>query len=34
MEKIEEEPLQDAYGAEMIFEGDVFEEDEELQMKD
>ena len=34
MERIEEEHLQDTYGAEMIFEGDTYEEDEEIQMDD
>ena len=34
MEMIEEEHLQDTCGAEMIFEGDVYEEDEEIQMED
>ena len=28
VERIEEEHLQDTYGVEMIFEGDVYEEDE------
>ena len=34
MERIEEEHLQDTCGAEMIFEGDAYEEDEEIQMDD
>ena len=34
MERIKEEHLQDTCGAEMIFEGDVYEEDEEIQMED
>ena len=34
MEKIEEEHLQDNCGVEMIFEGDVYEEDEEMQIED
>ena len=32
MERIKEEHLQDTCGAEMIFERDVYEEDEEIQM--
>ena len=31
---IKEEHLQDTCGAEMIFEGGVYEEDEEIQMED
>ena len=34
VEMIEEEHLQDTYGAEMIFEEDAYEEDEELHMED
>ena len=34
MEMIEDEHLQDTCGAEMIFEGEVYEEDEEIHMKD
>ena len=34
MVRIEEEQLQDTCGAEMIFEGNVYEEDKEIQMKD
>ena len=34
MERIEEEHLQDTCGADMIFEGDAYEEDEEIQMDD
>ena len=34
VEMIEEEHLQGTYGAEMIFEGDAYEEDEEIQMDD
>ena len=34
VERIEEEHLQDTCGAEMIFEGDAYEEDEEIQMDD
>ena len=34
MERIDEEHLQDTYWAKMIFEGDVYEEDEEIQMED
>ena len=34
MERIEEEHLQDTGGAEMIFEGNVYEEDKEIQMED
>ena len=34
MERIEEEHLQDTCGVEMIFEGHVYEEDEEIQMED
>ena len=33
MARIEEEHLQDTCGAEMIFEGDVYEEDEKIQME-
>ena len=32
MERIEEEHFQDTCEAEMIFEGDIYEEDEEIQM--
>ena len=34
MERIEEEHLLDTYGAQMIFERDVYEENEEIQMED
>ena len=34
VEMIEEEHLQDTCGAEMIFEEDAYEEDEELHMED
>ena len=34
MERIKEEHLQDSCRAEMIFEGDVYEEDEEIQIED
>ena len=34
MEMIEDEHLQDTFGAEMIFEGEVYEEDEEIHMED
>ena len=34
VEKIKEEHLQDTCGVEMIFEGNVYEEDEEIQMED
>ena len=34
MERIEEEHLQDTCGGDMIFEGDAYEEDEEIQMDD
>ena len=34
MERIKEEHLQDTCGAKMIFEGDAYEEDEEIQMDD
>ena len=34
MERIEEEHFQDTCGAEMIFEDDVYEENEEIQMED
>ena len=33
MKRVEEEHLQDTYGDEMIFEGDVYEEDEEILME-
>ena len=32
LERIEEEHLHDTYGAKMIFEGDVYEENAEIQM--
>ena len=34
VENIEEEHLQDTYRAKMIFEGNVYEKDEEIQMED
>ena len=34
VERIEEEHLQDTYGDEMIFEGDLYEEDEEIHKED
>ena len=34
VEMIEKEHLQDTYGAKMNFEGDAYEEDEEIQMDD
>ena len=34
VEMIEEEHLRDTCGAEMIFEGDAYEEGEEIQMDD
>ena len=34
MEMIEEEHLHDTCGAKMIFEGDAYEEDEDIQMND
>ena len=34
MENLEEENLHDICGVERIFEGDVYEEDEEIQMED
>ena len=34
VEMIEEEHFQDTCGAEMIFEEDVYKEDEEIQMED
>ena len=34
MERIKEDHLYDTYGIEMIFEGDEYEEDEEIQMED
>ena len=34
MERIEEKHLQDTCGAEMIFEKDAYQEDEEIQMED
>ena len=34
MERIEEEHHKDTCGVEMIFEGDVYEEDEQIQMED
>ena len=34
MERIEEEHFQDTSGVEIIFEGDEYEEDEEIQMED
>ena len=34
VERIEEEHLQDTCGAEMIFQGDVYEEDGEIHMED
>ena len=34
MEKIKEDHLQDTCGVEMIFEGDAYEGDEEIQMED
>ena len=34
VEMIKEEHLHDIYGAEMIFEGDAYEKDEEIQMDD
>ena len=34
VERIEEEHLQDTCGDEIIFEGDEYEEDKEIQMED
>ena len=34
MERIEEEHLQNTYGAEIIFDEDAYEEDEEIQIED
>ena len=34
MERIEEERLQNTYGAEIIFEENAYEENEEIQMED
>ena len=34
MERIEEEHLQNTCGAEIIFEEDAYEEDEEIQIED
>ena len=34
MERIEEEHLQNTYRAEIIFEEDAYEENEEIQMED